>query len=267
LVSIPVELYPATRSGGVSLRMLSLDGTPLARRYVCPDDDKEVGSEDLVRGYEFQKGEYVVVTDEELESVEPDKSRDIDLQLFVAASEIDARYFMRSYFLAPAGESTKAYHLLTSVMEQKDRAGIATFVMRDKEYLVAIMAQDGMMVAHALRFHDELRSPEDVALPREPDEAKTAAARFAKLIESHSKDKFDLDALKNEAAEDLRKLAEKKAKKDDNLVKVKDAEPEEEHDAEVIDLMAVLKRSLAGGAGDGAKSGASKPRGPKRSSR
>jgi DNA end-binding protein Ku len=246
LVSIPVDLYPANRSGSVSLRMLAPDGVRLRRRFVCPEDDVETPSDELVRGYEWEPGKYVVVTDEELESLEPDKTRDIDLRLFVPVDSVDPVYFVRSYFLAPSGDSSKAYHLLLEVMQKEKRAGIATFVMRDKEYLVAIMAHKGLLCAHALRFQDELRKPS--VLPDKPPRAdKADVDRFVKLIDKHAQAKFELDQLHDEAAEQLRKLAERKAKSGKDVIEA-DGEGSDESDgeagADVIDLMQVLKKSL-----------------------
>ena len=166
LVSIPVELFPAHRSHGGALRMLDADGTPLARRYYCPADDEDVPAEHLVHGYELDNGRIVVVTDEELEALAPKKSREIDLRLFVDRDSIPALYFERSYFLAPGADSGKAYRLLCAVMERSRRAGIATFVMRDREYLIAIFAEGGLLRGETLRFHGEVRSSSDVGLPK-----------------------------------------------------------------------------------------------------
>ncbi|HEY0671085.1 MAG TPA: Ku protein, partial [Longimicrobiales bacterium] len=157
LVSIPVNLFPGVRSQRAALRMLADDGTPLQRRFYCEKQNREVNGDEIVRGYETAKGKYVVVTDDELEALEPKKSRDIDLRRFVPAEDIDPLFFERSYYLAPAGESVKAYRLLAETMEKTGRAGIATFVMRGKEYLVAIVAEDGLLRADTMRFADELR--------------------------------------------------------------------------------------------------------------
>src|SRR5688572_16986915 len=127
------------------MRMVAPDGTPVERRYVCSKEQVELDWEDIVRGYEVKKGKFVVVTDDELEALEPRKSRDIDLRLFVRKDEIDPIYFERAYFLVPASGSNKAYRLLAKVMEDTDHAGIATFVMRKKEYLVAILAKNGIL--------------------------------------------------------------------------------------------------------------------------
>jgi DNA end-binding protein Ku len=243
LVSIPVDLYSGTRAGGVALRMLGPEGTPLERHYYCPDDGSEVPNDELVRGYEYEKGEYVEVGDDELSALEPEKSRDIDLRLFVPATAIDPVYFDRSYLLAPAGDSSKAYRLLAEVMQRTGRAGIATFVMREREYLVAITAEDGLLRAKTLRFHDEVRSIEGVGLPRAPELDRNDVKRFTELIAKHASERFDADALTDDAAVQLEKLAnaKKRSKKD---VVATDAEEPEDQGARVLDLMQMLKSSL-----------------------
>ena len=161
LVSVPVNLFPAQRGDGVPLRLLDPEGRPLARRYYCPAEETELGGDEIVRGYEVEEGKYVVIRDEELEALEPEKTRDIDLRRFVDRAEIDPMFFDRAYFLTPGADSTKAYRLLAAALEETDRAGIATFVMRGKEYWVAILAEEGLLAAATLRFPAEIRSPEE----------------------------------------------------------------------------------------------------------
>jgi DNA end-binding protein Ku len=246
LVSIPVDLYPGTRASGVSLRLLADDGTPLARRFYCPDDGDPVPSEHLVRGYEYSPGQYVEISDEELEALQPEKSRDIDLRLFVDRDELDPAYFERAFFLAPSGDSTKAYRLLTRVMEDKGLAGIATFVMREREYLVAILAEGSLLRAQVLRFAGEVRSTDALELPDDERVPASEIERFAKAIRKQARDELDLDELHDDGAEAIRKLAEKKARNKNQLVQSPVAE-EPSADAEIVDLMEVLQRSLAAG--------------------
>jgi DNA end-binding protein Ku len=243
LVSIPVNLYPGTRQMRSPLRMLSAEGVPLSRRYFSPDTGKELDDSEMVRGYEISKDKFVIVTDEELERLDPEKSRDIDLRLFVKKDEIQPVYFEHAYFLAPAGGSTKAYQLLAETMEDSGRAGIATFVMRDKAYLVAIISENGILRAETLRFSDEVRSPEDIGLPRVKQPAKSDITRFEKLIARHKKDDIAIEELKDEQTEKLLKLVEHKRAAHRDIVEQEASETEPE---KVVDLMAVLKKSLAG---------------------
>jgi DNA end-binding protein Ku len=241
LVSVPVNLFPANRAGGFSLRMLDRDGTPLARRYFCSKDEKKLDNDDIVRGYELD-GKYVVVTDEELESLAPEKSRDIDLRLFVDQDAIDPMYFERAYFLTPAGGSSKAYRLLAETMEEMSRAGIATFVMRGKEYLVAIIAEDGVLRAETLRYHDELRSIDDVGLPEKPRVKRTDVARFEKAIRAHAEKTLDPRELEDAFAQSVLDLVVQKSSADQDVVEAPEETEAEEED--VIDLMEVIKRSM-----------------------
>lgn len=245
LVSVPVDLYAAVRSRRVALRMMSPDGHPLQRRYYCSADDEPLGRDDVVRGYEWDDGEYTVVSDEELDALAPRKSRDIDLRRFVDRRDIPPRLLERAYVMAPAGESTKAYHLLAETMERTGRAGVATFVMRGQEYLAAIVAEGGLLRAATMRFVDEIRTPKDVGLP-EPQRAPAKKRReMEKALEKLQAKELDEDLLRNAEAARLLELAEKKRSKGRDVVEVAEAPSEDEEEgAEIIDIMAILKRRV-----------------------
>lgn len=245
LVSIPVGLFPANRGHRVSLRMVDETGTPLSRVYFCPKDEKPISRDEIVRGYPIEKDTFVVVDDEELEALEPRKTRDIDLRRFVPQDDIDPIYFERSYFLMPAGESTKAYKLLAATMQDLKRAGIATFVMRGKEYLVAIFAENGVLRAETLRFHDEIRAPADVGLPEPGDLDSKEISRIAAEIRKHSENRLATAELKDREAERILSLVKKKEKKGEAVFEAPaEAAEGEEEETSVIDLMEVLRRSL-----------------------
>ncbi|MFN2442852.1 MAG: Ku protein [Thermoanaerobaculia bacterium] len=247
LVSIPVALYPASRPRRAGLRMVTADGIPLERKYVSSETGRELDWDDIVRGYEIEKGKFVVVTDEELEAVEPRKSRDIDLRLFVDAGELDPRYFDRGYFLTPAGGSNKAYRLLAAVMEKTGKAGLATFIMRTKEYVIAILAENGILRAETLRFADEVRSPEDVGLPKKKKAGASEVGKLEKAIKAKSK-KVDFSEFLDDSIERLEQIARRK-KKQKKAVVHREEEAGSGEGAEVIDLLEVLSRSL-GSAGE-----------------
>ncbi len=220
LVSVPIELFPANRPGRPGLRWLAPSGLPVQRRYVSSEDGVEVPSSHLIRGYEVARDEHVIVTDDELEALAPEKSRDIDLSRFVPVDEVDPVLFERAYFLAPGGESVKAYRLLADVMERTGRAGIATFVMRDKEYLVAILAEGGILRAETLRFADEVRSAEDVGLPEARKPKAAEVKKLQRLIAARSEKTLDPDELVDPWTQSLEALAEKKQKKGEDVVEV-----------------------------------------------
>lgn len=249
LVSVPVSLYPAVRNVGVRLRMLSPTGTPLARRYECPAEGIEVHPEHLIRGYEVEPGRFITVTGEELESLEPEKSRDIDLQQFVNLEELDPVYFERAYFLVPDSNSTKAYRLLAGAMEKSKKAGIARFVMREKEYLIAIISENGILRAETMRFFDEVRTPEEIDLPEPRPVKATDRATFESAIAKLSKKSLDPAELQNMQMERLLALIDRKRRKKEDVVEVDAAIDDEESDTEgdeSVDLIEVLRASLAG---------------------
>ncbi|MDX1583340.1 MAG: Ku protein [Thermoanaerobaculia bacterium] len=243
LVSVPVDLYSGNRSQRASFRLLAPDGVPLERRYFCSREDEEISWSEIIRGYELD-GSWVPVTDEELEAIQPEKSRDIDLRSFVPRDDLDPILFQRAYFLVPGGDSVKAYRLLVDAMESTDRAGIATFVMRGKEYLVAILAEKGLLRAETLRFDGEIRDIENVGLP----EGKAKASKvksFRDVISRMTESSLDLDELRDDLADRVDEFARKKKKEGSDVVEREVAEePEEEEGGEVVDLVAALRKSL-----------------------
>ena len=242
-MSVPVNLFPAARSNRASLRMLGPDGQPLARKYYAEKSGKDLDVDEVVRGYEINKEKYVIVTDEELERLAPEKTRDIDLKQFVPAESIPPLYFEHGYFLTPAAGSQKAYTLLAETMDKSGLAGVATFVMRGKEYLVAIFSDKGILRAETMRFADELRSPSDVGLPKKKEAPKATVHKFEKLISTRSKKQFTPTKLADKQTDSLLKLVKKKQAKRANVVKV---EEEVDSDHKVIDLVKILKQSLGG---------------------
>jgi DNA end-binding protein Ku len=248
LVTVPVALYAATRRRGVSLKMIGPDEAPVRRRYVCSKDGTVLDADDIVRGYEIEKGKFIVVSDDELEAIEPRKTREIDLRVFVDRDDIDPIYFERAYFLVPSGGTNKAYRLLAEVMEKNRQAGIATFVMRAKEYLVAILAENGILRAETLRFSDEIRKPDDVGLPAVPKPVAGDVKKFENQIVKHAK-KVNLHEFLDDYSERLEKLVAAKERKQEDIVKAPAESREDDAEGgggEVVDLLAVLSRSLGG---------------------
>src|SRR2546421_965956 len=246
LVSIPVNLFPANRDSRIALRMLGPDGQPLKREYVAAETGNELDPSDTTRGFETAKGKYVTVSPEELERLAPEKSRDIDLRLFVAREEVSPIYFNRTYFLTPADKSAKAYRLLAEIMQRKERVGVATFVMHGKEYLVAIFADDGILRAETLRFADEIRTTRDIGLPKKPKVATSTVRKFQTAITKAAKKKIDTKEMRDEYSEAMLKLIEKKSARDKDVVETASGSTRR-GPAKVVDLMEVLKQSLGQG--------------------
>lgn len=238
---MPVNLYPANQTSRAPLRMLGPDGQPLSRKYYSEKTGKQLDADEMIRGYELDKGKFVTITDEELERLAPDKTRDIDLKTFVKEETIPPLFFERGYYLTPAANSEKAYKLLAEAMKERGDAGIATFVMRGKEHPVAIFSDNGILRAETMRFVDEVRSPKKIGLPEKEKVTPAAVKKFETLIKKKSKKTFSPD--KDEQTQRLLKLVKKKQAKKSNVVEVKG---EERESGDVIDLVKILKRSLAG---------------------
>lgn len=245
LVSLPVSLFPAHR-GKVVLKMVDAKGNLLRRQFFCADDNRPLEPDDIVRSYEIEKYHYVVVEDEELEALEPKKSREIDLKRFVPFSSINPIYFERAYFLVPDGDTTKAYRLLAKSMEDEQKAGIATFVMHGKDYLVAIIAEGGILRAETLRFHDELRTPEQIGLPQRQPADKKIIAQMCTAIGKSTRKHFDSELLSDPHTRNLKQRIEEKLKSGTDVLKAPEEPEAAEAEGNVIDLMQVLKERLQG---------------------
>lgn len=247
LVSIPVNLYSAVRPRQTAMKLVDKSGNALGREYHCSKDGKELDQDELVRGYETDQGEIIVITDDEFESVAPEMSGDIELRSFVPLEQIPALYFQRSYFLAPAGKSAKAYHLLTETMQRTGRIGIGSFVMRGHEYLVAIIADNGVLRADALRYANELRTPESIGLPKKKKAVAKTVAALSKEIGRLTADALEIHELEDQDAEALQKLAHEKEREGEDVIHPKALEEADasEGGGQVIDLMEVLRKSLS----------------------
>lgn len=247
LVSVPVSLFPATRGTTLRLRMVDAQGTFLERRFFGADDSNALDPDDIVRGYEVEKDRFVVVEDDELEALDPEKSREIELTQFVALHELSPLYFERAYFLVPDGSTTKAYRLLAETLAQEQRAGIATFVMRGKEYLCAIIGECGILRAEMLRFADEVRSPESIGLPPRRPADPADIAQFAKAIKALRVKTLDRSPLADRRTARIVELAEKKLQSGTDVVPASaEGEAVEDSSTNVVDLMEVLKERLKG---------------------
>lgn len=250
LVSIPVDLLSAVRPRQTAMKLIDKEGHALGRQYHCSKDGKKLDNEDLVRGFQTDDGNMIVITDEELESVAPEMSADINLINFVPLEQIPPVYFQKPHYLAPAGKSSKAYNLLVATMERTHRVGIGNFVMRGHEYLVAIVPDNGVLRADTLRYADELRTPESIGLPERIKAPSVLVKEFAKAISELERDELDTTDMEDREAEQLQELVNDKQKDSNNVVhqsnlEADDAEAAETGGAQIIDLMEVLRRSLS----------------------
>lgn len=242
LVSIPVEMYSATADHTVHFNQFQR-GTSDRIRYkrVNERTGDEVEYGDIVKGSEVGNGEFVLVEPSELEDIAPGRSRTIDISAFVDLEEIDPIFYQKTYWLAPAKkEYSKAYALLCQAMVETNRAGIATFVMRGKQYLTAVRARQGILALETLYFADEIRDPREITVPASKGgkELKMATALIEAMSEPWRPEEF-----RDTYTERVRKLIEDKQKGNEIVV---EAEPPGA--TEVVDLMEALQRSVEGSA-------------------
>jgi DNA end-binding protein Ku len=240
LVAIPVQLVRAVAPGRISFRLLhSTDYSPLARRMFCPQQETMVPPDEIVRGYELAPDRYLPVTDEELESVSPERSRTIEIVEFIDMDEVDPVYYEHPYYLVPLKGGEKSYRLLAEVMRQTNRAGLAKFVLAEREYLVAVKSTEGALTLTTLHYSEEVLSSEGVA-PREGKSAAAVKGRMKGSIERMMAE-FDpakyADARRDKVLELLKRKAQEKAP-------VEAPQVAAEEGAGPPDLMAALEEAM-----------------------
>ena len=238
LVSIPIRVFPATEEKTVRFNQLhDADGGRIKYQRVCSIDGEEVSFDHIVKGYEYEKDRYVMLTDEDFDAVPVTSSRAIDIQEFVDLAEIDPIYFKKSYYLVPEETGIKAYTLLREAMSDSSKVGIAKVSFRDKEHLAALRFKDDVFVLETMYWPDEIRAAEFEEIEKpvklRPQEVQMAQA----LIESLTGD-WNPEEFTDEYREALLDIVEKKAAGEEIVV----AEPAEE--AKVVDLMEALKASV-----------------------
>jgi DNA end-binding protein Ku len=239
LVAIPVQLVKAVEPGRVSFHLLHKnDYSPLLRRMYCPREEKIVGPEEIIRGYEIGPDKYIVITDEELESVSPERSRTIEILEFIDMQDVDSIYYDHPYYLVPAKGGEKAYRLLASVMHKTNKAGLAKFVLGEREYLVAVYSQKGVLHLITLHYSEEILSSEELE-PKAGGSEDAEKNRIEKLIKKMTVD-FNPDKHANDRRKKIMALLQKKEKKH---AEVEAPHVEEEGEAP-IDLVSVLEESM-----------------------
>ena len=257
LVNVPVKLYSAVSRKSVRFHQLhDADHVRIQQKRVCPADGEEVPYDNIVKGYEISPDRYVVIEPEELEALDPKKTRAIEIQEFVDLDEIDPIYFDHPYYLAPDTGASKAYRLLLSAMKETNKVAIARVVIRQKENLVAIRATGDVMAMATMVFHDEVISPDTIDEIPEEGEAEVSDREVEmaqQLIGSLSAD-FEPEKYHDEYRERVLELIEAKAAGQEITVQA----PEEP--AAVPDLMAALEQSLAAATSSGGDGKATRTR-------
>lgn len=211
LVAIPVRLVNAVEPGRVSFRMLhGKDYAPLQRRMYCPAHEKIVPPEEIIRGYELAADKYVTVTDEELESLTPERSRTIEILEFIDLKDVDPLYYDRPYYLVPAKGGEKAYRLLVEVLHQTRKAGLATFILAEREHLVAITSEGDALSLITLHYSGDVVPAEEFAPKKDTVESgakRLVQKEIKKLIADFKPEKY-ADLRRKKIVEYLRKKAE-----------------------------------------------------------
>jgi DNA end-binding protein Ku len=250
LVSIPVKLYSATQaSAAVSFNLLHEKcGSRLKQQYICPRDNEIVGRNDMVKGYEFSKDQYVTFSTEELKALEEKATQTIDIAEFVPLAKIDPVYFDKAYYLGPEKGGEKAYMLLAQAMRDSGLSALARYAARGKQYLVLLrptVDEPGGLVMQQLLYADEVRPFSDVVMP--DAEVREPELKLAKqLIEQITSQTFDPTQYEDDVRKRIQDDIQRKVEGQD----ISTSEPAQEP-ARIIDLMEALKASLGKHGGDG----------------
>jgi DNA end-binding protein Ku len=256
LVTIPVALYTATQRDELTFKLLrKSDQSPVNYKRVAQADGKEVPWEDIVKGYEYEKGKFVILKDEDFKRVDLEAAaQTIDIMDFVEMDQINPMYFQKPYYLEPQKGGDKAYALLREALNTSSKIGIAKVVIRTREHLAGVKAQGNSIILEIMHFGEELVDADSLKFPKK-DQARPREVEMAKKLIDGMTTKWEPDKYKDEYKTQLMAMIEEKVR-----------HPNEKHDApkaakratNVIDLMSVLKESLAGTKGGKSKTSESK---------
>lgn len=239
LISLPVRLYSGARSSGISFNMLHReDGARVKQQLVCSADGQVIERSDTVKGYEFRKGEYIIIEPEEIKKIEPKTAKTMEILEFVKTSDVDPVYFESSYYMIPEEAGRRPYALLTKALEESEYVAVAKLTMHNREYTVFLRPHEGGMMLHTMYYSEEVRKVEGFGAP--DVELKDAEVKIAhQLIDALAAD-WDPDKYHDDFQENLKKMIETKLEGGT----VTEVEKPRKL-APVVDLMSALKQSLA----------------------
>ena len=241
LISIPVRLYSAVENKSLKFHLMhEEDGGRIKYKRECAKCGKEVSWDDIIKGYEYSKDHYVTFTDEEMESLDVDSIRAIDVVSFVPLDDIDPIYFDKTYYVIPEASGIKAYKLLAEALEAEGQVGVAKIALRDKEHLSTIRLKNDVFVLETMHWPDEIREPEFEELSKRV-EVRDQEVKMARQLIQQLSDDFKPDEFEDEYRVRLQQLAEQKVEGQEVTVA---AEPEAEP-APVVDIMEALKASVS----------------------
>jgi DNA end-binding protein Ku len=249
LVNIPVGLYSAEKREEVSFHLLDRKNKARVKyKRVNEETGREVAWEDTVRGFELESGKYVILSDEDLQSAAPEKTQTVDILDFVDLDEIDSVFFDRPYYLAPDKKGAKSYALLRETLKRTKKVGIAKVVIRSKQYLSAVIAEDNVIVLNILRFAHELRDPKELDLPHGKEGVTERELDMAERLVEGMVDSWDPEKYRDDYYKDLMKMIHERAEAG-QYDEAPEAPPVPKADrgSNVVDLMALLKQSVEGG--------------------
>src|SRR6266704_3277872 len=242
LVNIPIALCPATRKEELSFRLLrKSDLSPVNYKRVAEKDGKEVPWDQIVKGYEYEKGKYVVLKDEDFQRVDLEATQTVDIQDFVDLDEIDPIFFYRPYYLEPQKGGDKAYALLRDSLEQKKKVGIAKVVIKTRQYLAGVKPEDGALVLELMHFTDELADTSKLRIPKKVEVGKREMNMATALIDSLSS-KWNPEKYKDDYREALMEVIEEKVEAGGK--EIEETPKKTPKPTKVIDLVSVLQKSL-----------------------
>jgi DNA end-binding protein Ku len=242
LVNIPIALYPATRREEFKFRLLrKSDLSPVNYKRVAEKDGKEVPWDQIAKGYEYEKGKYVVLKDEDFERVDLEATQTVDIQDFVDQKEIDPVFFYKPYYLEPQKGGDKAYALLRDALKDSNKVGIAKVVIKTRQYLAGVKPEDGALVLELMHFADELADPGKLHLPKKTEVGKREINMAKSLIDSMSS-KWNPEKYKDDYREALMEVIEEKVEAGGKEIEEKPKKAPKP--TKVIDLVSVLQKSL-----------------------
>jgi DNA end-binding protein Ku len=242
LVNIPIALYPATRREELKFRLLrESDLSPVNYKRVAEKDGKEVPWNQVVKGYEYEKGKYVILKDEDFQRVDLEATQTVDIQDFVEQEEIDPIFFYKPYYLEPQKGGDKAYALLRDALKDSNKVGIAKVVIKTRQYLAGVKPEDGVLVLELMHFADELADPGKLHVPKKTEVGKREMNMAKSLIDSMSS-KWNPEKYRDDYREALMEVIEEKLETGGKEIEEKPKKARKP--TKVIDLVSVLQKSL-----------------------
>lgn len=239
LVNIPVKLFSGAQSNTLDLDMLrKSDLCPIKYLRVCKRDNQEVPYEEIVKGYEYSDGEYIVLTDKDFENASLEKTHLIDILDFVDEKDIDTRYFEKPYYLEPDKTGQKAYALLREALKRSGKVGVANYVLRNRGSIGIVKPLDDLLILNEIRYKDEVREATELKLPSNENLREQEVTLALSLIDQLTV-KFDPEKYKDAYIEDLKRIIEEKAQGKQPRPAAQEPQP-----TKVADMMALLKESL-----------------------